>query len=167
MVHSITRDFPEHLFWVSPVLSVGTQPWGKQAKVAVLMARTRLIRTLSLKQMCDSLSSKVCFYFDFVSIPEFVTKHKFVCPMYREAKQMEKLELGRERKVYRMAEQGEAYAPPDPKLPTGFSKAFLKVGRRRGVPGDVINSCTILWLVDGDQSLGTRRSRGYLLMIIK
>ena len=47
----------------------------------------------------------------------------------------------------------------------GFSKAFLKARGGRGVLGYVISSCTILWLVDGDHSLGIRSK--LLLMIIK
>ena len=37
-----------------------------------------------------------------------------------------------------------------PKLPMGFRKAILKARWGRGVPGCVISSCTILWLVDGE-----------------
>ena len=37
-----------------------------------------------------------------------------------------------------------------PKLPNGFQESIFKGKERRGLAGQVISSCTILWLVDGE-----------------
>ena len=78
--------------------------------------------------MYNNLSSKVCFYFDFILIPEFVVRCKFVYLMQSEAK-IWKHWNWEQRKFYCCAEQGEqvTHVPQNPKLLKGFSKAFLKV----------------------------------------
>ena len=59
-------------------------------------------------------------------------------------------------KSYYRAKQGEQVicAPQTLNPLKGFIKAFLKARWRHGVPGSMINLSTILWLADGDQSLG-------------
>ena len=59
-------------------------------------------------------------------------------------------------KAYYRAKQAEQVicVPQTPNPLKRFIKAILKARWGHGVPGSVINLCTILWLADGDQSLG-------------
>ena len=63
--------------------------------------------------------------------------------------------------------QGErvAHAPQKPKLLKGFQQSIFKGQVREGHPR--VCDQLMLWLVDGDQSLGARRSGNYVLVIIK
>ena len=65
------------------------------------------------------------------------------CARHTEAKQTQsKCQSLKQRKIYCRALQGEwvACAQKTPELPKGFSKAFLKTRRGRGMPGYVISS---------------------------
>lgn len=89
--------------------------------------------------------------------------------MHSEAKQIETSEL-EQIKIYFCVKQGEqvAHAQKNPEIPKGFSETFSKARWGRSVPESVISWCTIFWfLVDGDQSVGARRSGGNVLMILK
>lgn len=127
MIHSITKMISLSKCFGSVLFWVGTQPWGKWARATVLMARTRLIHTLLLRHVNNNLSSKVCFYFDFILIPEFVVRCKFVCLMQSETKRWKHWNWKR-RKFYCRVEQEEqvTHVPQNPKLLKGFNKAFSK-----------------------------------------
>ena len=105
-----------------------------------------------------------------------VIKYKFMCLTHSEAKQYENVGLwSREKFIAGPVKETVAYAQKALNSMKGFSKAFLKSGWGKGV-SDVINWCTIQWLVDikvtGQchrfiyQSLGSRRPRGYVFMVI-
>lgn len=88
--------------------------------------------------------------------------------MHREAKQIETSEL-EQIKVYFCVKQEKqvAHAQKTLKSPRVSAKHFQRQGEA-GVSQCVINSSTIFsFLVDGHQSLGARRSGGYVLMILK
>ena len=73
-----------------------------------------------------------------------------LCVMHSEAKQTETSEFGAEKGLLQghARRTGGLSSPQTPNSLKDFSKAFLKARWGRGVPGYVISSCTILWLVD-------------------
>ena len=72
----------------------------------------------------------------------FVTECKFVCPMHIEGKQTKMLDFGAEKSLLLQghARRQVAHAPQNPNSLKGFSKAFLKARRGRGLVG----YCTLL-----------------------
>lgn len=55
----------------------------------------------------------------------------------------------------------------NPELLEWFQQSIFKGQVEGGRPRVCDQLCPILCLVDGDQSFGTGRSRGYVLMIVK
>ena len=92
-----------------------------------------------------------------IALCKCVTECKFECPMYGEVKQIETSEFGAERGL--LQGQSRRMGGLCSKIPNSlksFSKAFLKRRWGRGIPGFITSPCTSLWLVDDDQSLGSR-----------
>ena len=112
---------------------------------------------------CSPTSSRSLFFFFWqgegflIALCKCVTECKFGCPMYGEVKQIETSEFGAERGL--LQGQSRRMGGLCSKIPNSlksFSKAFLKRRWGRGIPGFITSPCTSLWLVDDDQSLGSR-----------
>ena len=93
-----------------------------------------------------------------IALCKCVPEGKFECPTYDEVKQMETSEFGAERGLlWGQTRRMGGLCSKNLNSLKGFSKAFLKRRWGRGIPGFIICPCTSLWLVDDDQSLGSRR----------